>query len=740
MSTRRMRLRPLAAAIAALFGSAAPGAALAQAQPAEQLLPEVRVTSPADSGFRTDSTRSATRTDTPLRDVPQFVNTVPEAVIRSQGVSSLQDALRNVPGITFTAPEGGVQAAQVFWLRGFQAGGDLFVDGVRDIGQYNRDLFATESVEVLKGPSALMFGRGSTGGIVNQVSKTADLLPRNEAALALGSFSAKRATYDLNVRTGASSAFRVAALAEDSGSFRYPQNVERYGVAPSLRFGAGERTDVTLSYWYLKTRDVTDYGQPNLGATFRFALPPVDPRKYYGYANHDFTELETHIATLKVDHRLTDSLSLRNTLRWANYRRQMEATIATLNATDATGAPVTAATPLNLLLARRVHDAGRSRDNDDGALINQTELTWKGTGLGLRHTVLAGLELSRERLDRHTNALDADPATAGIQAPASTTPLLDPDPSTLLSYTRSPLNRNRSQADGVALYAQDQLELTPELKALLGVRWERYSARTEQTALQAAGTNAGPFSRTDSYLSARSGLVWQPTARQSYYASVGNAYNPSGELGVYGASGTNLSAINDDLGPEQSVNYETGAQWDFPSGVRLRSALFRTEKVNARMADPTNAAVNILAGRRRVEGIELEGQGPLARNWDLYAAYAFMDGTIVRGPANVQGREVPVSPHSGSVWTLYRLGGGWQLGGGALFASERWIDDQNRARIPGYVRWDAMFGYIQQSFDMQLNVYNLLDESYYAGGYENGANRVLPGAPRTVMLTLRYRL
>jgi catecholate siderophore receptor len=732
---RQPKLKPLAAAIALAFGSET---ALAQAQP-EQALPEVQVRGTPDSGFRTDSTRGATRTETPLRDIPQFVNTVPEAVIRSQGVTSLQDALRNVPGITFTAPEGGVQAAQIFWLRGFQAGGDLFLDGVRDIGQYNRDLFATEYVEVLKGPSALMFGRGSTGGVINQVPKTADLLPRNEAAVTLGSFDTKRASYDLNLRLGEASAFRVAALAENSGSFRYPQDADRLGVAPSLRFGIGTGTDVTLSYWYLKTRDVTDYGQPNLGATFGFALPPVDVRKYYGFANHDYTELETHIATFRIDHRISEAVSLRNTLRWANYRREMEATIPSLSTTDANGAPVTAATPVSLLRVNRTHDASRSRDNDDGVLINQTELTWKLSTGGIRHTLLGGVELARERLDRHTNALDANPAAAGIQAPAATTPLLDPDPYTTLSYTKAPLNRNFSRADSIAAYAQDQLELSKQWKALLGLRWERYAASTEQTALHPNGTAAGPFARTDSYLSGRAGLMWQPTGVQAYYVSWGNAYNPSGELGVYGASGTNLSAINDDLGPEKTVNYELGGQWDFAGGLRIRSALFRTEKTNARMADPSNAAVNILAGKRRVDGLELEAQGSLARNWDLFAAYALMDGRIVKGPANVQGKEVPLPEHSGSIWTLYRLGGGWQLGGGALFSSARWIDDQNRARIPSYVRWDATLGYIQKKYDVQLNGYNLTDKKYYLGGYENGANRVLPAAPRTVMLTLRYR-
>lgn len=726
----KFKRRPLAAAVLALFSSAA----AAQSAP-EATLPEVRVRG-ANDGFRTDSTTSGTRTDTPLRDIPQTINSVPQELIRSQGASSLSDALRNVPGISYAAPEGGTQANTVYYLRGVPAGGDLFLDSIRDLGEYNRDLFNIEQVDVLKGPSSLMYGRGSTGGVVNQLSKTPMLLPKKELSLTLGSEDKKRLTGDLNLKTGENSAFRVNLLAEKSGNYRYPQDVERIGFAPSLRLGIGGGTDLTLSYFYLKTRDVTDYGQPSLvvGGTF-LGFAPWDPKRYYGFDRHDYTEHETHLATAKLEHRINDQLSLRNTLRFGSYRRKMEATIAVLNAKDANGAAITPTTPLNLLLVDRDHN--KARDNDDHVVINQTELTWKlGTG-AVRHTVLGGLELAAERLDRNTY-------TFGGNFQNSLTPLLAPDPSTTLNYTKTPLDRFRSDADTVALYAQDQVEFSEQWKALFGLRWERFDAHARQNSIATGavvvGMDGNPvdFSRVDRMLSSRAGLIWQPTQAQSYYLSYGNSFNPSGELGVYGGTATNLSAQNDDLKPEQNRNYEAGAQWDFRSGLQLRSALFRNDKTNARMADPVSG-LQVLAGKRRVEGAEFGLTGHLAPNWDISAAMAIMTGRILNGPANVVGqRPLGVPSNSGSLWSVYRLGGGWEAGGGLTWSSEKYLDDQNRGQLPGYTRVDATVAYVARNYELRLNLNNVFDEEYYYGGYNNNPNRVLPGQPREFQVTLRY--
>ena len=734
--------RPLAAAMLLMF-SAAP-TALAQTQ-SEQTLPEIKVQGGQEQpSFRTDTTRGATRTETPLRDVPQFINSVPQTLIRSQGATTLQDALRNVPGVSYAAAEGGTQANQVFYLRGFPAGGDLFIDGIRDIGEYNRDLFAIDSVEVLKGPSSLAFGRGSTGGVINQTSKVADLLTRKEIGLTFGSFNQKRLTADLNLTMNNTSALRLVAMGEKSGSYRHPNDVDKLGFAPSVLFGISDSTKVTLSHMYLKTKDVTDYGQPTLftNALGFFGFAPVSARTYYGYANYDYADHETNITTLRFDHAFNDKVSVRNITRLANYKRQLEASIAQgLAATDINGNPITRTTPLSLLQVTRNHDGGRTRDNDDDSLINQTELTWKLDNGPVKHTVLAGLELGREKLNRTTYLLDADPATAGTQTPSTTVPLLAPNPYTLLSYTKTPNQNVRANGDTTAVYAQDQLEFSKQWKALFGLRWERFKADAQSVTVATGAIATGPFARTDDMVSGRAGLIWQPTDRQSYYISYGTSYNPSGELGVYGATATNLSAVNQNLDPEKNVNREIGAQWDILRGLQLRTAMFRNEKTNARMADPVSG-LTVLAGVRRVDGIEFELAGSITPKWDIYSGIAFMDGTIVTGPAAVQGHTpLGVADVAGNVWTVYRLGGGWEIGGGVRGQKGTWLTDANQpgSQIPKYLVADAMIAYVHKNYEIRLNAYNLTDKTYYTGGYNNSPNRVLPGAPRSAAITFIYK-
>jgi catecholate siderophore receptor len=738
----RFKRRPIAAAVLVLFS--APPLAVAQTQaPAqgEQTLPQVNVRAMQDH-FRADSNLSSMGTDTPMRDVPQFINTVPQSLIRSQNATSIGDALRNVPGITYAAAEGGVQANFVYYMRGFPVNQDIFLDGLRDMGEYNRDLFATDTIEVLKGPSALMFGRGSTGGLINQVSKIADLLPRKEVAATFGSFDQKRLTADLNLRTGDSSAFRVVGLAEHSGSYRYPQDVDRVGIAPSARWGIGERLELMASYYYLKTKDVTDYGQPSIPAsvtgTGKLGMPNVPATNYYGLANHDFADHETQIATFRVDYQFSRAVSLRSTLRWANYKRAMEATIPDIVSPDANGNPLTAGTPAELLLVRRRHDGGRTRDNDDDSLINQTDITWKFDTGSVRHVLLTGLELARERLHRWNYSLDANPATPAVEAPTSFTPFLNPDPYATLSYTKTPNLRANSAGDTYALYVQDQMELSRQWKLVAGLRQERFEADAATTNYTTGAVAQGPFARTDNMTSGRAGLIWQPDDHQSYYVSASNSFNPSGELGVYaGTAQTPLNAQTQNLDPEENRNVEVGAQWEIGRGLQLRSALFRTEKINQRIQDSTTGTL-VLAGKRRVEGLELQLAGSITPNWDVYSGVAFMDGEIVKSSANQGNKPLGVPEFVGSLWTVYRLGGGWEVGGGLNANSGFWLNDANTAEVPSYVVFDATAAYVQKSYELRLNVYNLADELYYIGGYQNSGNRVIPGMPRAASLSLRF--
>ena len=739
---RSTRITPAALGLAV----AIPFAATAQSTPPPApekkppTLPEVKVKSAIDQDYKMDASATATRTETPLRDIPQFINQVPEGMIRAQGATSLQETLRNVPGVSYAAGEGGTQANQVFYLRGFPAGGDIFLDGVRDLGEYNRDVFATESVEVLKGPSALMFGRGSTGGIINQASKHPGIVERKELSATFGNFGKRRLVADYNAGIGNDNAMRLVALWEESGSYRHPKHVKREGFAPSVRFGVGHPLDITLSHYYLKTDDITDYGQPTLTPAFtgtgRFAMPPISPRAYYGYASHDYAHHTTNISTAKVEWRLDRNVTLRNVTRIAKYKRSVEATIATLNANDLNGNPVTPATPLELLRVTRNHDSGRTRDNDDDAIINQTDATWKLRAGGMKHTVLAGLELARERLDRLSFTLDADPDTPGTQAPTSFTPLVDPDPSTPLFYTKTPNVRARAEGKTAALYVQDQVELDERWKALLGARYDHYRAEARTVNALTGAVATGPFARTEKMWSYRGGLIFQPTEAHSFYVAVGNSYNPSGELGVYGQNGTNLNPTNVDLKPEKNVGYETGVTWDFTHGMQLRAAIFRNEKTNARRLDEEGATV--LTGKRRVDGVELQLAGYILPNWEVYGGIAFMDGKIVSSNANQGNRPLGVADVAGNLWTVYRFGGGWEVGGGVRGSSGFFLNDGNTGEVPAAAIVDLTAAWVKERYEIRFNVSNAADKTYYIGGYQNNPNRVIPGEPRTYAVTLRY--
>jgi catecholate siderophore receptor len=724
--------RPLALAV--MLAVAAPPLAHAQVK-ADVTLPAVNVESQREGGLTTESTRSATRTDTPLRDIPQTINVVPQELIRAQNTTSLADALRNVPGITLTAPEGGTQNQQNFWLRGFPASGDLFLDSVRDVGEYNRDLFDIESVEVLKGPSALMFGRGSTGGVINQVSKLPYLGTGTEVGLTLGSYEQRRATVDSNWTVGERSALRINAMAEDSDSFRDTVEVKKFGIAPTLRMGIGTDTDITLSYYYLKDHTPTEYGQPTLGAAGNYALPPVSVRDYFGLAKYDFTHLDTQIATATIDHHFDTNLSLRETLRYANYKRSMEATISQ-SLTDLAGKPITASTPLDQILAVRNHS--KSRDNDDDSLISQTELTWRVQTGAVRHTLLGGLELGQEKFDRWnytwTNAL-------------SSTPYLDPDPQTVVDYGKTPLSRTKTKAETAAVYAQDQVEFSDEIKAVGGLRFEHYKSQFHTVSSLTGEPLGNPpsASRTDNMTSGRLGLIWQPSATQSYYVSWGNSYNPSGELGVYGGTGTNLTAANLNVDPEKNNEYEIGAQWDIAKGLQIRSAIFRNEKTNGRVSDPV-LGESVQIGKRRVDGFEIEATGQLTRQGQVYAAAAYMDGKVLGGgtlnpdgSTTLGGKTMTIPKWSGNVWSKYDFGHGWQAGLGVQMTSWRWADEANRGEIPGYALVNAMIGYLQPKWDVQLNVNNIFDKRFYIAGYQNNPTFVIPGNPLLVSVTGRYR-
>ena len=687
---------------------------------AEQL-PEVAVKSAkeVEIKFKAERSSTATKTDTDLRDIPQSISVVTEELIESQRAFNLRDALRNVSGLSIAAGEGG-RTGDSITLRGFAANSDIYMDGAKDNGQYSRDTFFIEKAEVLKGSSSVMFGRGSTGGVINQTTKKADGEEHLEASVSYGSFDNKRVTLDVGTALNDVVSVRLNALMQDSDSYRDENFVRRQGLAPSIKFQFNEKTDLTLNYLYQNEDSVFDYGVPMLNGR------PADVKSsaFYGFKDDLLQEYKTNIATAILSHEFNDDLSVKNTLRYADYYRKYRSlTINSINQTAKTAVYRQAL-----------------RDSEQENLINQTDFVLKTPLAGMPNTLAFGVELGRENYDfRSKNSL------RGTSQNSLAISILNPNFTDSWVGTRAndlsgTLATDREiKAKTRAFYAQDQLELTKQWKLLAGVRHDKFETDQDDKitpAFNEFGTNISQWSP-------RVGLVFQPDEVQSYYVSYGESFNPFAEQFAL------ADTVNEKkLEPETNSNTEIGGKWELLDGkLSLTGAIYRLEKDNARTTDPATLLVS-LSGEQRTDGFELGLAGELADGWNVSAAYSYMDAEVVKSKTVATGSvsgtvkslegmtPQNVARNSGSVWTTYKFMQNWEIGGGVFAVGSRFTDTVEEAKLPGYVRVDAVAAYHQPKYDIQLNLYNLLDKKYYESGQVRSA---LPGIPLSGMLTLSLR-
>lgn len=713
--TNSLALRPAGRAVSAAFDGSqptnqtpfvsaalvclamAPGFALAQQAP--QRLPEVQVRGEALSDdYAAGVATVGARTPTPVRDIPQVVNVVPRAVIDAQQANTLTDALRYVPGITLSAGEGGAIGDNIN-LRGQSARTDVFLDGFRDRGQYTRDTFFLESVEVLKGPSSLFFGRGSTGGVINQVSKAPGLRAHNEVGLTVGTEDYYRATADINRPFSDTGAFRIAAMAHTNHSTRDVVEAERYGVAPSLRFGIGTPTTFTLSSVHLRSEEVPDLGISTApGGTKANPAKPfdVDHDNFYGFTD-DYFDQDVDAVTARIEHRFSPNLTLRNQTQYSSTRIDTRATNFNRNT-----------------LERSL----RAREVDDTAIYNQTDLIANFNTGGIKHTLVAGVEIGRDEYERTSMT----PNNTGVIIGDINNPDYGKLPA---GFVQTPGPTTSVDATTVAAYLNDRIELNKRWKVVGGLRYDRF--RAEQ---KVEGT-PGKLDSKDEMLSGRAGVVWQPTPTQSYYVSYGTSFNPSAEA-------ITLSAANEDVDPEKNRSYEVGAKWDVLNGnLSLTAAVFRIEKTDARTEDPITGDI-VLTGKSRTDGVEVGVAGRILPDWQVYGGYTYLDGEVRDdGDAALVGNTLLNTPeHNFTLWTTYRLTPEWELGGGLVRVSERLLNNENTAKVDGYTRYDLTLAYHQRDYDIRLNILNLTDEEYFEAA---SANRAVPAQGRTALVTATYR-
>ncbi|WDZ94949.1 TonB-dependent siderophore receptor [Herbaspirillum sp. WKF16] len=740
------RLTPIAAALVAAFAAPLPlhaqQANSNNADAAGQLAP-VTVEGRRDD-FASGPT-ALTKLPADLHDVPQSITVVNKAQMQSQGVASLSDALRNVSGITLGGAEGG-QIGNNINLNGFSARTDIYLDGFRDRGQYYRDTFAMDEIEVLMGPSSMLFGRGSTGGIINQVSKKANLKDATEVSASVTSNGLVRTTADYNHKLSDTSAMRIEAMVQDgAASTRNQTNVQDFGLAGSYVHGIGTPTEITLSALIQHNHDQPDYGLPPLNGH----PVGVDRDTAYGL-NSDRTDQDVFSLNAGIKHKIAPDVTLRNQTQF-NYVHTNAIETAPNTIGTVSGAGFTALTnassnlPLSSLFVRtQSHD----RDIHDYSIYNQTELSAKFSTGGIKHDFLVGLEVGHDGYDNQTyyrNGSCNGVALTGAATPTSgfndCIPVLNPTYSAAgASVPDVAGNRQGGSANTIATYFGDTLELSKQFKAVAGLRFDRYiasitnSLNSGNTPAVAKNTNLASANQTVNFLSVRSGLIWEPSSAQSYYVSYGTSFNPSLEQ-LTGTAG------QQNLDPEKNRSYEVGGKWDVAQGLALNAAAFQITKENAR--SQVSAGVYELQGTVRVNGARAGATGRITRDWQVAANYTYLDAKVIGGAAGdtTVGMIPSNTPkHTLTTWTTYDFMPHWQVGGGATYMSQRFVNQTNTIQVGGYTRWDATVAYTQKAYDIRLNLFNLTNKMYYDALIQSDGGRSVPGTGRTAMLSVNYRM
>jgi len=689
----------------------------------------------------------------PLRETPKSVTVIPQQVIQDTGALTLTDALRTTSGITFGAGEGGNPAGDRPIIRGFNAESDTFIDGLRDVASQTREMFNIEQVEVSKGPGSAYTGAGSTGGSINLISKTAKRDTFLDLSQTFGSDQTKRSTLDGNYQFSDNVAGRLNLMKHDANvAGRDGVDVSRWGVAPSITFGFDTPTRATLSYYHLETDDVPDYGLPLTDATTATSVREpvsVDKDNFYGLSDRDYRESTTDAGTIKLEHDINDSLTLSNSTRVV--RTTLDYIVTTPN-DSRTGN----------LSQGLVSRSPKSRNSTSEGWVNQTDLKAVFNTGSIEHTLVTGVEVSREEV--HNRAYFITPGTSGSTCSAAHVATGDctslADPAYNGSWTGTVVDSNAftdTDTDTLAAYVFDTLKFNDQWSLNTGLRYDDFE--TEASGLTvASGTNTvngtTDLESKSHFWNYQLGLVFNPLPNGSIYAAWSTSSNPVGETSGEGAS--NVAAATEALEPERNRNYEIGTKWDFfDERLGLTAAIFRTEKTNARVLEADGTTSNI--GETRVDGLELGVSGQITPKWQMFASYTYLDSEVVdsgrvdvnarpgTGSANVtnvvggaNGNDVPSTPeNSFSLWTTYRLTQDLTIGGGANYVDSRFGDVINSIEVPSYWRYDAMASYrVSKNLDLQLNVQNLTDERYFDQVYSSHMAHVAPG--RTALLSTNF--
>ena len=723
-------------------------APLAQAQAGgEVVLPAVRARGAAEAASGKESLRTTTtrigKGTQDIRDVPQSMTVITEQLIDDRHLDSLKDALRATGGVSFQAAEG---AEEDIRLRGFslQASGDIFIDGIRDPAFYDRDSFAWDRLEVLRGSASMLFGRGSTGGVVNQVTKQPYPWPQHEVSATVGTGGYLRGTGDFNFKTGDDAALRINLMGNIADNDGAGNRIDKRGVAATWRWGIGLANEFSASLLHLDNDNGIHYGLPWLTPGARNGgdrLWSTDPRNDYGM-DSDYNRTGTTQGTLTHLHRFGDGAEWRTALRIARYDRDLRASAIRFApaAQQPGGQAVTSDTFSDATVLTR---GTNIKIQEMRTVYLQSDYSGTHRWGGLEHTVQAGVDVADENFENRAATLPP-----GVALTKPTTRVGTPDDGAWVDEGRRLLAPNRTfDARAYGGYLQDRVQVAPMWKLLGGVRFDRFEGTYDNLTIAAAANNpcavtpATQVSRSDSLFSHRVGVLFQPTERQSYHLSYGTSFNTSGDAYQYDAGTANVD-------PEKSRNIELGGRIESEDKrFSTRFALFHSTKYNERNrdADTVDACNYVLSGKRHAAGIELDLAGRLTPQWDLFVSYSFIPIAEVDASSGAAGTEVVGSRpgltprHSGSLWTTYRVKPNFRVGAGLIARSKdvpQGLPAGSPIVAPSYVSGDLMAEYGWRDFTFKASLLNVTDAHYadflYRGHY-------VPGRGRTALFTVSYR-
>ncbi len=647
--------------------------------------------------YSEETSTSATKTETPIVDIPQALTVITRDLIDDQGFGSVADALRYVPGVTVAQGEGHRDAPV---LRGNVTTADFFVDGLRDDLQYIRDVYNAERIEVLKGPSGLVFGRGTGGGAINRVTKQADGDAVREIGFGVGSFGFARATVDVGDVLGDVAQGRVNLLYERADSYREQVESERFGFAPSAGFDLSPATRLTLNGEYYSDERTTDRGVPSRNGR------PFDPSEKAFFGNPELSPSRVEVATLtaRLTHDVSDTLRLQTALVYGNYDKFYQNSFA--------ASPVSATGTVQIA----AYNSATTRET----LLSQTDLIWTHDIAGFAQTLLLGIEMGQQS-NENLRVEGQFPAAGGLER--LTVSLADRGQSAAAVFGRVSQN-NTNDLSLVGVYAQSQLELTDALEVVAGVRFDQFDLDFENRI-------GASVSRKDEFVSPRLGIVYSPVEPLSIYASWSRAYLP--QSGEQFSGLTPTRALFD---PEEFENREIGVKWQPSDELLLTAALFRLDRTNTLAPGPVAGTV-VATGAQRSEGLELSLQGEVREGWDVFASYAWQVAEITETTsAAPAGRKVALVPeHSASLWSKMRVTSTLDTGIGLVWQDDQFASISNAVVLPSYARIDAAVFYaLSDRLDLQLNLENLTGETYAYASHND--NNISLGAPLTAKIRL----